>query len=51
MSTSGLLIMIVSVSVVTLLFVGCVWKVLTSPSGESEKLHAADLHTPDMDRK
>ena len=49
MSTAGLLIMIVSVGIVTSLFSWCLFKVLTSPSGDSEKLHGADLHSPDMD--
>lgn len=48
MTTSGLLIMTLSVGIVTLLFGWCVWKVLTTPQ-ETEKLHAVELHTPDMD--
>ena len=48
MTTSGLIIMASSVGTVTLLFSWCVWKVLTTPD-EAEKLHAVELHTPDMD--
>ncbi len=49
MQPSGLFIMLVSVGTVTVLFAWCIWKVLTQPAVEMDHLHAADLHTPDMD--
>ena len=49
MSNAGLFIMIISVGIVTTLFAWCLYKVLTSPAGEEDKLHATDLRTPDMD--
>jgi len=49
MTTSGLLIMIVSVSTVTVLFGWCLYKVLSQPA-ESENLHPVELRTPDMDQ-
>ena len=48
MTTSGLLVMLVSFSTVTVLFAWCVYKVLTTPN-ETEKVHGVELHTPDMD--
>lgn len=47
MTLSGLLVMLLSVSTVTSLFIWCVFKVLTTPQ-ETEKVHAVELHTPDM---
>lgn len=49
MTTSGFIVMLISVGTVTVLFGWCIWKVLTTPN-ESEHLHAVDLHTPDMDQ-
>ncbi len=49
MTTAGFSVMLLSVGTVTCLFSWCIYKVLTSP-GESEKLHAVELHTPDMDQ-
>ena len=51
MTTSGLLIMIVSVGTVVTMFTLCVWKVLTQPMEQEEHLHGVDLHTPDIDAK
>ncbi|WP_395750094.1 hypothetical protein [Prosthecobacter sp.] len=48
MTTSGLIVMLLSVGTVTLLFGWCVVKVLTTPH-ESEKIHGVDLHEPDRD--
>jgi hypothetical protein len=47
MTTSGLLVMILSVGTVTVLFGWCVWKVLSTP-GETEKLHGTEFETPDI---
>jgi multisubunit Na+/H+ antiporter MnhF subunit len=49
MTTSGLLVMLLSVSTVTLLFSWCVYRVLTTPS-DPENVRGMDLHTPDMDQ-
>lgn len=49
MTTSGLIVMLLSVGTVVSLFSWCIWKVLTTPN-EAEHLHAVDLHTPDMDQ-
>jgi hypothetical protein len=49
MTTAGILVMSLSVGTVTLLFVGCIWKVLIAPSPDAEPLHGIQLHTPDMD--
>lgn len=51
MTTSGLIIMIVSVGTVVTMFTLCVWKVLTQPMEQEEHLHGVDLHTPDIDTK
>ncbi|WP_395739380.1 hypothetical protein [Prosthecobacter sp.] len=48
MTTSGLIVMLLSVGTVTLLFGWCVAKVLSTPH-ESEKIHGVDLHVPDRD--
>ena len=47
MTTSGLLVMLVSVSTVTVLFAWCVYKVLTTPN-ETEKVHGVEFETPDI---
>ena len=47
MTTSGLLVMLVSVSTVTVLFAWCVYKVLTTPN-EAEKVHGVEVQTPDI---
>jgi len=48
MTTSGLIVMLLSVGTVATLFSWCIWKVLTTPN-ETEKVHGVDFHTPDMD--
>ncbi len=48
MTTSGLIVMLLSVGIVVSLFSWCIWKVLTTPH-ETEKIHGVDFHTPDMD--
>ncbi len=48
MTTSGLIVMLLSVGTVTVLFGWCIYKVLTTPR-ETEKVHGVELHTPDMD--
>lgn len=48
MTAGGWFVMILSVGSVLILFLWCVWKVLTTPS-EAEKIHgAAGLDTPDV---
>lgn len=47
MTTSGLLVMLLSVGTVTVLFGWCVFKVLTTPK-ETEKVHGVEFETPDM---
>lgn len=42
MQPAGLLVMVVSVGTVTVLFLWCVWQVLTRPSGDVEQ--GADDH-------
>lgn len=49
MTIGGWIIMIVSTGGVTLLFVWCLWKVLTLPD-ESEKIHGFEFETPDETR-
>jgi hypothetical protein len=49
MTTSGLIVMLLSVGTVTVLFGWCIWKVLTTPQ-ETEKVHGVEFHTPDMDQ-
>ncbi len=39
--------MLVSVSIVTVLFAWCVYKVLTTPN-ETEKVHGVEFQTPDI---
>jgi hypothetical protein len=48
MTTSGLIVMLLSVGIVVSLFSWCIWKVLSTPH-ETEKIHGVDFHTPDMD--
>ncbi|MBK8095214.1 MAG: hypothetical protein IPK32_25400 [Verrucomicrobiaceae bacterium] len=47
MSSSGLLVMLLSVGTVVLLFGWCVYKVLTTPQ-ESDTLHSLEFETPDI---
>jgi hypothetical protein len=47
MSTSGLLVMLLSVSTVVVLFAWCIYKVLTTPN-EAEKIHSLEFETPDI---
>ncbi|MFO1486643.1 MAG: hypothetical protein U1F71_25000 [Verrucomicrobiaceae bacterium] len=47
MTTPGLIVMLLSVSIVVSLFSWCIWKVLTTPH-ETEKLHGTDFETPDI---
>lgn len=46
MTTGGWIIMFLSVSTVTVLFIWCIWKVLRTP-GEPEKMHGFEFQTPD----
>jgi len=48
MTTSGLIVMLLSVGTAATLFGWCIYKVLTTPR-ETEKVHGVELHTPDMD--
>ncbi|MCX6854389.1 MAG: hypothetical protein NTV80_05730 [Verrucomicrobia bacterium] len=47
MTTTGLLVMLLSVGTVTILFAWCIYKVLTTPN-ETEKVHGVEFMTPDM---
>ena len=47
MTTSGLLVMLLSVGTVVILFAWCVYKVLTTPN-ETEKIHSLEFETPDI---
>ena len=47
MTTSGLLVMLLSVGTVTVLFGWCVFKVLTTPN-ETEKVHGVEFQMPDV---
>lgn len=49
MTLGGLIIMIASVSVVSTLFVWCVFKVLTAPSDPSTTMHGFEQETPDTE--
>ena len=49
MTSTGLLVMLLSVGTVVILFGWCIYKVLTTPN-EADHLHAVELHTPDMDQ-
>ncbi|MGC1481425.1 MAG: hypothetical protein WA771_13055 [Chthoniobacterales bacterium] len=46
MTLGGWIVMLISVSAVTTLFVWCIWKVLTTP-GETERIHGTEFHPPD----
>ena len=46
MNTGGWIIMLLSVGTVSLLFVWCIYKVLSTP-GETEHIHGFELETPD----
>ncbi len=37
MTTSGIIIMVFSVTTVTMLFVGCVWRVFSAPEDEDNQ--------------
>lgn len=47
MTIGGWIVLILSVSSVTVLFVWCIWKVLSIPE-ETEKLHGFEFETPDQ---
>jgi hypothetical protein len=46
MTPGGWIVMILSVGSVTVLFLWCLWKVLSTPE-ETEKLHGFPLENPD----
>ncbi len=48
MTTSGLIVMLLSVGTVTVLIGWCIYKVLPTPN-EPETVHGVEFHTPDMD--
>ena len=48
MTTSGLIVMLLSVGTVTVLFGWCIYKVLSTPH-ETEKVHGVEFHPPDID--
>ena len=50
MQPAGLFVMIASVGTVTVLFVWCVWQVLTQPAAETKHLHGTEFETPDVER-
>jgi hypothetical protein len=41
--------MFLSVGIVTILLISCVYRVMTQPREEVEHLAGVELHTPDMD--
>ena len=47
MTTAGLLVMLLSVSIVISMFSWCIWKVLTTPN-ETDKLNGTEFETPDV---
>jgi hypothetical protein len=49
MTTAGFLVMFLSVGIVTILLISCVYRVMTQPREEVEHLAGVELHTPDMD--
>ncbi len=49
MTLGGWIIMISSVGSVSILFVWCVFKVLTTPE-DDEKLHGFEIETPDVEK-
>lgn len=46
MTLGGWIVMLFSVISVTVVFLWCLWKVLTTPD-ESEKIHGFSFETPD----
>lgn len=46
MTLGGWIVMLLSVISVTVVFLWCLWKVLTTPD-ESKKLHGFSFETPD----
>jgi hypothetical protein len=48
MTAAGLMVMLLSVSVVTLVLCLCVYRVLTAPEEKAEHLAGSELRTPDM---
>jgi hypothetical protein len=48
MTSAGWMVMAFSVGTVTILFLWCVYKVLTAPE-QTENVHRRELHTPDME--
>ena len=48
MTTSGLIVMLLSVGTVTVLFGWCIYKVLSTPH-ETENVHGVEFHPPDID--
>ncbi len=51
MTLGGIIIMVCSVTVVTTLFIWCVYKVLTAPENPSPKMHGFEQETPDTDHR
>jgi hypothetical protein len=49
MTTAGLMVMLFSVALVTLVLSLCVYRVLTAPVETADHLAGAELRTPDMD--
>ncbi len=47
MTSTGLLVMLLSVGTVVILFGWCIYKVLTTPQ-ETEKIHSLEFETPDI---
>lgn len=50
MTTTGAIIMIISVGTSTLLFAWCIWKVLSTP-GESEHIHGYGGDLPEEEKE
>ena len=46
MNIGGWLIMLLSVGTVSLLFIWCIYRVLSTP-GETERIHGFEIETPD----
>lgn len=46
MTTQGWIVMLLSVGTVSLLFIWCIYKVITTP-GETEHIHGFEQETPD----
>lgn len=49
MTIGGWIIMLTSTLSVTVLFIWCIWKVLTT-EGEDEKVHGFEAETPDKEK-